>query len=594
VTGDAGTHPAPPIPADESARRTALAASGLLDGEDDHALAELAVVAAEALEVPAALVSVIDRDRQVILANVGLDLASVDRADAFCAHAIVTPSEVMAVTDMRADHRFAHHPLVVGEPHIRFYAGAPIVVGGHGLGTVAVLDHQPRDLSPREERVLRNLAGHVAGLVEVRQAAAAASRARGQLDAVLAATSDAIAVVSGEGEVIWLDDDIARVAGEDLGAGDDILTLLHAGARDAARAALQSLVRRGPGARTRADLQLPNGRWLEVEGTNRIEDPSLGGIVLAMRDITRRRRTEQDLRSRTALLETIFDAMREAVVQLDAEGKLVRANAAAQAWVPELGVGGDTADWIARLGIRQVHGQEQGTTPDAVDAALAGQSTDDLQVTLPDPDGEERIALLNLRPLPDEAGGGIVVTARDVTHEKEIEAALVDMASNDPLTGLANRRSLSEALEVASAGDALVLVDLDGFKAVNDGHGHHMGDAVLVEVATRLRSLTRSGDLAARLGGDELALVVRRTNDDDLAEVAERLRKVVEAPMTIEGATVSVGASLGMARLGPTIDGDAALRRADQQMYADKLARRASADVHRGSPTRPAAPGRRP
>jgi diguanylate cyclase len=594
LTADAGGHLAPSLPPDEPARLAAVATSGLLDGEDDHALAELAVVAAEALEVPAALVTVIDRDRQVVLATVGLDLSSTSRADAFCAHAIVTPREVMVVPDMLADPRFANHPLVVGEPRIRFYAGAPIVVGGHGLGTVAVRDHQPRDLSPREERVLRNLAGHVAGLVEVRRAAAAASRARGQLDAVLAATSDAIAVVSGEGEVIWLDDDIARVAGEDLGAGDDILTLLHAGARDAARAALQSLVRRGPGARTRADLQLPNGRWLEVEGTNRIEDPSLGGIVLAMRDITRRRRAEQELRARTALLETIFDVMREAVVQLDDEGRLVRANPAAQAWVPQLGVGGDTADWVERLGIRQVGDRGQGPTPDAIGAALAGQATDDLQVTLPDPDGEERIALLNLRPLPDEAGGGIVVTARDVTHEKEIEAALVDMASNDPLTGLANRRSLSEALEVASAGDALVLVDLDGFKAVNDGHGHHMGDAVLVEVATRLRSLTRSGDLAARLGGDELALVVRRTNDDDLAEVAERLRKVVEAPMTIEGATVSVGASLGMARLGPTIDGDAALRRADQQMYADKFARRASADVHRGSPTRPAAPGRRP
>lgn len=574
MTADTSEHPGPPLPPDESARLATVAASGLLDGDDDHALAELAVVAAEALEAPGALVTVIDQDRQAVAACFGIDVPPTSRTDSFCAHAIVTPSEVMVVPDTLTDPRFADHPEVVGEPHIRFYAGAPIVVEGHGLGTVCVLDHRPRDLSSREERVLRNLAGHVAGLVEARQAAAAASRARGQLDAVLAATSDAIAVVSGEGTAVWVDDDIPRVAGVGVGIGDDILTLLHPEARDGARATLQSLVGRGPGARTRADLQLPNGRWLEVEGTNRIDDPSIRGIVLAMRDITRRRRTEQDLRARTALLETIFDVMREAVVQLDDEGRLVRANPAAKAWVPELGVGGDTDDWVERLGIRQVEGQAQGPTPDVVGEALGGQPTDDLQVTLPDPYGEERIAVLNLRPLPAEAGGGIVVTARDVTHEKEIEAALLDMASNDPLTGLANRRSLSEALEVASAGDALVLVDLDGFKAVNDDHGHHVGDAVLVEVATRLRSLTRSGDLAARLGGDELALVVRRTNDDDLVEVAERLRKVVEAPITVDGATVSVGASLGVARLGPAIDGDAALRQADQQMYADKLARR--------------------
>ena len=170
-----------------------------------------------------------------------------------------------------------------------------------------------------------------------------------------------------------------------------------------------------------------------------------------------------------------------------------------------------------------------------------------------------------------------------VTHYAHLIAALRaeqrlrEAAHTDDLTGLPNRRAFAAALEDALAGDtpcALALIDLDGFKAVNDRHGHPVGDRYLKTVAWRLSGGCRASDLVARLGGDEFVVLLRGSSGDgDLAMRAGRLLDALCRPCEIDALTLPMSASLGVARVptdGATLS--AALNAADHALYAAKRA----------------------
>jgi diguanylate cyclase (GGDEF)-like protein len=174
----------------------------------------------------------------------------------------------------------------------------------------------------------------------------------------------------------------------------------------------------------------------------------------------------------------------------------------------------------------------------------------------------------------------LVGMAYDVTERKELETRLSHQAFHDPLTGLANRARLRDRVEHAFAqrtptSVAVVYVDLDDFKKVNDSLGHAAGDALLRTVAERLLNATRGSDTVARLGGDEFAILLENVRtDDDVLVVADRVVRAMRAPITVEGKEVFVGASVGIARGGVDADApntaDALLRNADVAMYRAK------------------------
>jgi diguanylate cyclase (GGDEF)-like protein len=157
-------------------------------------------------------------------------------------------------------------------------------------------------------------------------------------------------------------------------------------------------------------------------------------------------------------------------------------------------------------------------------------------------------------------------------------AGLALASRRDGLTGLPNRRAFDEELarEVARAARsgaplALVVLDVDRFKAVNDGHGHPAGDAVLREVAARAAAAIRQGDLAARLGGEEFALLLPGADLSGAAELAERVRAAVAgAPVPAAGQSIAVTVSLGCAALAPGEAPEALLGRADARLYEAK------------------------
>ena len=143
-----------PIPADEDERLSALRALLLLDTPPEERFDRLARFVAEQLDVPIALLTLVDGQRQWFKARVGLDATETPRDISFCGHAIMK-NDVFIVEDASRDPRFSDNPLVTGEPHIRFYAGAPLSApGGRRIGTLCVIDTVPRTLGPVELSIL--------------------------------------------------------------------------------------------------------------------------------------------------------------------------------------------------------------------------------------------------------------------------------------------------------------------------------------------------------------------------------------------------------------------------------------------------------
>jgi len=167
---------------------------------------------------------------------------------------------------------------------------------------------------------------------------------------------------------------------------------------------------------------------------------------------------------------------------------------------------------------------------------------------------------------------------RDVTTRERAEADLRDKALHDALTGLPNRVLLADrltsAIAVAQRQDAalsLLLLDLDGFKGVNDTWGHHAGDLVLIEIASRLSGTLRESDTAARLGGDEFVLLLPATPLVGAVEAARALVDFIVAPITVDGRQVTVGASIGIAVFpNHGRDAEVLLAAADSAMYEAK------------------------
>jgi diguanylate cyclase (GGDEF)-like protein/PAS domain S-box-containing protein len=194
------------------------------------------------------------------------------------------------------------------------------------------------------------------------------------------------------------------------------------------------------------------------------------------------------------------------------------------------------------------------------------------------PDGSERILEVSRRPLNSRNGHlGSLVSVYDVTDARLAERALRRRALHDPLTSLPNRYLFFDRLETAAArqrrfdgrGTAVLFVDLDEFKQVNDGFGHEAGDTVLREVALRLLASVRGTDTVGRLGGDEFAVICEDTGVEEALVVAHRILDACREPVRIGESEHITRLSIGVA-VAPPYGFDELVRRADEAMYRAK------------------------
>src|ERR1035437_4951020 len=289
------------------------------------------------------------------------------------------------------------------------------------------------------------------------------------------------------------------------------------------------------------------------------------------------RSREEALRDSSERLAQVIDTVPAIIRATDCEGRVLFMNAYQAAL---LGIGPNEA---IGLDMPPVFGKDHVTRSKTLDRKVIK-----IQATLPtfeeevvDFTGTKHVFLTTKTPLRDSRNAvvGVLTSSLDIADRKRAEDHLFYMAHHDVLTGLPNRALLSDRLrrEIARTrrGDrpfALHLVDLDGFKDINDGLGHQVGDQFLVEVAGRLRSLVRETDTIARLGGDEFAILQTRvTRNEDAADMATRIIEAIGAPWSHAGERVTSSASIGIA-IHPTDGADAQelLRNSDLAMYRAK------------------------
>lgn len=200
-----------------------------------------------------------------------------------------------------------------------------------------------------------------------------------------------------------------------------------------------------------------------------------------------------------------------------------------------------------------------------------GQTT--RRLTVRHTDGSWRHLEVTVADLRGEPGvDGIVCNARDVTQAHELQLRLEHQATHDPLTSLPNRAAFDEhtrALAAEPGRVSVLLVDLNGFKPINDTYGHHAGDLVLIAAAERIAAAVRPGDVVARLGGDEFAVLLRRTTQGQAVAVARRVADLIEQPVHVADAVLQVSASIGIAS-GASAALEALLHAADAAMYVAK------------------------
>jgi len=271
------------------------------------------------------------------------------------------------------------------------------------------------------------------------------------------------------------------------------------------------------------------------------------------------------------------------VLLLDVHGRIVYASPSSESLV------GWTPEQLHHRSIRSIIHSDDMPSQLAGARLLASGEPFNSEIRLQCADGGIVWVASSASPVFDPDSGMAIeyrVSVRDITERKRLEAELERLALHDSLTGLANRVLLRSHLEVATSKRnqpnhvAVLLLDLDGFKEVNDTHGHAVGDEVLRLVAERLQALTRPSDTLARTGGDEFVLLCPDTDLAGAVAIAERIVDRLGRPFAVGDVRVTVGASVGVAHHeGQVDDPDWLMIEADHAMYTAKRAGRSRVRV---------------
>jgi diguanylate cyclase (GGDEF)-like protein/PAS domain S-box-containing protein len=334
----------------------------------------------------------------------------------------------------------------------------------------------------------------------------------------------------------------------------------------------------GSSHRWRGRVLRSDGSWLWVEATytNRLEDADHGDVLSEMADISNEMAAHDALQAREELLYELAEALPLGVLHLDQGGGVLYANDRVFELVGRAGA----TTILEQLGA--VVDEDRAGLEAAVAAVLQDGVGQDLRIRVrPGPGDELRVCTVTMRPLRRDLDvvSGAVACVDDVTETSRMHQELERRANYDTLTGSHNRVSILATLEAAmsgaeyhGSGTAVIFLDLDRFKAVNDRLGHAAGDLLLQVVADRLRGAVRGMDTIGRFGGDEFLVVCPGVErPEEAMKVAARVAEHVVPAVELHGEVTTPRASVGVAwaRNG-TVDAEALVARADLAMYESK------------------------
>ncbi|EGH72145.1 putative bifunctional diguanylate cyclase/phosphodiesterase [Pseudomonas syringae] len=443
-----------PVGDDDEERIRILNAFSLMDTPPEHEYDQIVQMASRIFDVPIVLISLVHRDRQFFKARVGLDVCETGRDVSFCNFALMGRN-VFLVPDALQDERFSSNTLVVGAPHIRFYAGAPLITAsGHVLGSLCLIDNKPREtFSERDQRVLQDLAVMIIERMELRR-----------------------------------------------------LTL---------------------------ENEDSHSRFMNITST------SPDAIICSD--------SKNRIISWNNSAEIIFGHRSE-----DAMGKPL--------------------DIIIPPEMRSRHHAGLSRVAAGGPASIIGKS---INLTAVHRDGHTIPIELSLSQWTSAGEPQFGAIIRDITQRVEADKLLKHAAEYDHLTGLANRSTLKRRIKEACDAQlsaAILLIDLDGFKDVNDTLGHAAGDFVLKVTSHRLREHVPACHMVSRLGGDEFVVFLSETADPDKAiKLGLELIAVIEEPIEFEDNSIYIGASIGVSvRCGSDYDEEQMLGNADLALYQAK------------------------
>jgi len=485
-----GSVPPPPHPREEE-RIARLLGYDILDTERDELFDRITAMAAEITGSPISLVSLVDRNRQWVKSNYGIDLKESSRDNSFCGHTVMDADNVMIIPDSMKDPRFVHNPFVVGEPHIRFYAGVPLRNGdGLAIGSLCVIDRKPRELTPDQIASLKNLARIAMDYLDIH-------RSNRELTRLLLREKKIY------NRLLSMSSEMAASS----------FTLDQA---------LQSIM----------DHLDPAMGWLSCRMTNLMTHGSEG---IRMNPLL-----PQD--PETAQIWRKIDSQATKPSH-DGENTTF------------ISTGLDAPKYAYLVVPIRNRGKQQAK----------------IEMIYPD----HRKMDPRIKEVFDIMAANLAIVA-----EREIATMeLQHRAVHDALTGAVNRtlflEELQKAISQTDSGNpdsALLFLDLDGFKDVNDNFGHQIGDRLLVEVTERLRHLIRQEDILGRLSGDEFVLLVSHLDiHRDLDALLKRIQRRISQPYMLGDLEIRITSSIGAAILDCNdLTTPELLRRAEESMYLVK------------------------
>ncbi|WP_022803067.1 HD domain-containing phosphohydrolase [Deinococcus ficus] len=421
-------HDPPTAEAAEAERLTALRWYAVLDTPPEAAFDRLASLAARLFRAPVALVSLTDEHRQWFKARVGVDLQEIDNSLSFCPNTVAL-RDVYVVPDAAVDPRFADNPLVVGEPHLRFYAGAPLMTpDGHALGTVCVMDTAARAaLTPDERATLQDLADLVVSELELRRALTGKQRSEQLRDASLQSALDAVIVMDGNGRIEEWNLAAERLFGwsrsEALGQVLGSL-IIPEPLRDAHRRGMARYLESGE--------RVVMGRRVEVPGLHRdghvfpcelaITPCTVQGEQLFtayLRDLTEVKAAQEALTTSHNLLQAVVEGVPVGVFVKDLHGRYMMINETGAAHI-----GRPAADILGQ--------DDHALFPDVTASGASSRDrhvmttgeTLEYEVTDLMPDGTHRTFHSTKRVYRDSHGEilGLIGAVKDITERKAAEA----------------------------------------------------------------------------------------------------------------------------------------------------------------------------